>query len=84
MNRVAIIGYTYSIPKTQKNSLFIFHVCLQNNSIIGVHNPMGFLDFAPEPPAPTATPVSVSEHIDLNHQTNDTRDLSSKYYITNR
>lgn len=38
---------------------------------------MGFLDFAPEPPAPSATPVT--EHIDLNcAPSNDTRDLSSK------
>lgn len=45
--------------------------------MIGV--PMGFLDFAPEPPAPTATPVSVTEHIDLNcTPSHDTRDLSSK------
>lgn len=42
---------------------------------------MGYLDFAPEPPAPTATPVSVNEHIDLNcAPSNDTRDLSSTYH----
>lgn len=40
--------------------------------------PMGYLDFAPEPPAPSATPVT--EHLDLssNPTTNDTRDISSK------
>lgn len=38
--------------------------------------PMGYLDFAPEPPAPTATPVT--EHVDLNcTPSHDTRDLSS-------
>lgn len=38
---------------------------------------MGFLDFAPEPPAPTATPVT--EHVDLScAPSSDTRDLSSK------
>lgn len=38
----------------------------------------GYLDFAPEPPAPSATPVSVTEHVDLQcPPSNDTRDLSS-------
>lgn len=41
---------------------------------------MGFLDFTPEPPAPSATPVT--EHIDLNlTHSQDTRDLSSKLKI---
>lgn len=40
---------------------------------------MGFLDFAPEPPAPSATPVTVTEHVDLScNPSTDTRDLSSK------
>lgn len=41
--------------------------------------PMGYLDFAPEPPAPSATPVT--EHVDLNCNptSTDTRDISSKY-----
>lgn len=40
---------------------------------------MGFLDFAPEPPAPTATPVKVTENVNLNcTSNNDARDLSSK------
>lgn len=40
--------------------------------------PMGYLDFAPEPPAPSATPVT--EHVDLNCNptSTDTRDISSK------
>lgn len=39
--------------------------------------PMGYLDFAPEPPAPTATPVT--EHHDIScAPSHDTRDLSSK------
>uniref|UniRef100_A0A8W7PTT4 HTH psq-type domain-containing protein n=1 Tax=Anopheles coluzzii TaxID=1518534 RepID=A0A8W7PTT4_ANOCL len=44
-------------------------------SVMGV--PMGYLDFAPEPPAPTATPVT--EHVDINcaPSSHDTRDLSS-------
>lgn len=45
--------------------------------MVGV--PMGFLDFAPEPPAPTATPVKVTESVNLNcTSNNDARDLSSK------
>lgn len=41
---------------------------------------MGFLDFAPEPPAPSATPVTVTEHVDLSCNPNtDTRDLSSEF-----
>lgn len=44
--------------------------------MVGV--PMGFLDFAPEPPAPTATPVKV-ESVNINcASNNDARDLSSK------
>lgn len=40
---------------------------------------MGYLDFTPEPPAPSATPVT--EHVDLNlGHSHDTRDLSSKYF----
>ncbi|XP_049317850.1 transcription factor GAGA [Bactrocera dorsalis] len=47
-----------------------------NGGILGV--PMGFLDFAPEPPAPSATPVTVTEHVDLSCNPNtDTRDLSN-------
>lgn len=43
--------------------------------MVGV--PMGFLDFAPEPPAPQAT--KVTESVNLNPTTNnDARDLSSK------
>lgn len=43
---------------------------------------MGFLDFAPEPPAPSATPVTVTEHVDLScNPSTDTRDLSSEYDI---
>lgn len=38
--------------------------------------PMGYLDFAPEPPAPTATPVT--EHVDLSCNPTDTRDISSE------
>ncbi|KNC23445.1 Broad-complex core protein isoforms 1/2/3/4/5 [Lucilia cuprina] len=46
-----------------------------NGGILGV--PMGFLDFAPEPPAPSATPVTVTEHVDLScNPSTDTRDLS--------
>lgn len=42
---------------------------------------MGYLDFAPEPPAPTATPVSVSEQVEVNcTPSNDTRDLSGEYF----
>ena len=41
--------------------------------------PMGYLDFAPEPPAPTATPVT--EHVDLNCNP-DTRDNISKSMTT--
>ncbi|XP_063698335.1 protein bric-a-brac 1-like isoform X2 [Culicoides brevitarsis] len=38
--------------------------------------PMGYLDFTPEPPAPSATPVT--EHVDLNlGHSHDTRDLSN-------
>lgn len=48
-----------------------------NFKMVGV--PMGFLDFAPEPPAPTATPVKVTESVNLNcTSNNDARDLSSK------
>lgn len=44
--------------------------------------PMGYLDFTPEPPAPSATPVT--EHVDLNlGHSHDTRDLSSKYFPFN-
>uniref|UniRef100_A0A182J0W7 HTH psq-type domain-containing protein n=1 Tax=Anopheles atroparvus TaxID=41427 RepID=A0A182J0W7_ANOAO len=52
-----------------------------NGSVMGV--PMGYLDFAPEPPAPTATPVT--EHVDINcaPSSHDTRDLSSKYSVPN-
>ncbi|XP_053688693.1 sex determination protein fruitless isoform X2 [Sabethes cyaneus] len=51
-----------------------------NGSVMGVS--MGYLDFAPEPPAPTATPVT--EHVDINcAPSHDTRDLSSKYSISN-
>ncbi|KAL9913403.1 BTB-domain-containing protein pipsqueak isoform 2-T9 [Glossina fuscipes fuscipes] len=47
-----------------------------NGGILGV--PMGFLDFAPEPPAPSATPVTVTEHVDLScNPSTDTRDLSN-------
>lgn len=42
--------------------------------------PMGYLDFAPEPPAPTATPVT--EHGDLSCNPSDTRDISSEYRIS--
>ena len=43
---------------------------------------MGFLDFAPEPPAPSATPVTVTEHVDLSCNPNtDTRDLSSEFSV---
>lgn len=43
---------------------------------------MGYLDFAPEPPAPTATPVKVTESVNLNcTSNNDARDLSSKLTI---
>lgn len=39
-----------------------------------------YLDFAPEPPAPSATPVKVTESVDLNcTPNNDARDLSSKH-----
>jgi hypothetical protein len=39
---------------------------------------MTYLDFAPEPPAPTATPVNVVT-TDINcTPSNDTKDLSSK------
>uniref|UniRef100_A0A1A9WHD7 HTH psq-type domain-containing protein n=1 Tax=Glossina brevipalpis TaxID=37001 RepID=A0A1A9WHD7_9MUSC len=49
-----------------------------NGGILGV--PMGFLDFAPEPPAPSATPVTVTEHVDLScNPSTDTRDLSNMY-----
>lgn len=42
--------------------------------------PMGYLDFTPEPPAPSATPVT--EHVDLNlGHSHDTRDLSSEYFV---
>ncbi|EJY57794.1 AAEL017240-PA [Aedes aegypti] len=45
-----------------------------NGSVMGV--PMGYLDFAPEPPAPTATPVT--EHHDIScAPSHDTRDLSN-------
>uniref|UniRef100_A0A1B0CLD6 Putative transcription factor gaga isoform x1 n=1 Tax=Lutzomyia longipalpis TaxID=7200 RepID=A0A1B0CLD6_LUTLO len=45
-----------------------------NGGLMGVS--MGFLDFAPEPPAPSATPVT--EHVDLNcTPSSDTRDLST-------
>lgn len=48
--------------------------------MVGV--PMGYLDFAPEPPAPTATPVKVTESVNLNcTSNNDARDLSSKLPI---
>lgn len=39
--------------------------------------PMGYLDFAPEPPAPTATPVT-DQHVDLSCNPTDTRDISSE------
>lgn len=41
--------------------------------------PMTYLDFAPEPPAPTATPVNVNNvNNDMNcAPSNDTKDLSS-------
>lgn len=43
---------------------------------------MGFLDFAPEPPAPSATPVTVTEHVDLScNPSTDTRDLSSELLV---
>lgn len=43
--------------------------------------PMGYLDFAPEPPGPSATPVT--EHVDLSctPTSSDTRDLSSKLMV---
>ncbi|GAB0096961.1 broad-complex core protein isoform X1 [Sergentomyia squamirostris] len=45
-----------------------------NGGLMGVS--MGYLDFAPEPPAPAATPVT--EHVDLNcAPSTDTRDLSN-------
>lgn len=52
-----------------------------NGGLMGVS--MGFLDFAPEPPAPSATPVT--EHVDLNcTPSSDTRDLSSEsFYLSN-
>lgn len=43
--------------------------------------PMGYLDFAPEPAAPTATPVT--EHVDLSCNPTDTRDISSEWSIDN-
>ncbi|EDX06518.1 GD10745 [Drosophila simulans] len=47
-----------------------------NGGLLGV--PMGFLDFTPEPPAPSATPVTVTEHVDLScNPSTDTRDLSN-------
>lgn len=43
---------------------------------------MGFLDFAPEPPAPAATPVTVTEHVDLScNPSTDTRDISSEFLV---
>ena len=43
---------------------------------------MGFLDFAPEPPAPSATPVTVTEHVDMScNPSTDTRDLSSEFLV---
>ncbi|XP_037923492.1 longitudinals lacking protein, isoforms H/M/V isoform X2 [Hermetia illucens] len=45
-----------------------------NGGLLGV--PMGFLDFAPEPPAPSATPVT--EQVDMScTPSTDTRDLSN-------
>ncbi|KAI8117508.1 Protein bric-a-brac 2 [Lucilia cuprina] len=44
-----------------------------NGGILGV--PMGFLDFAPEPPAPSATPVTVTEHVDLSCNPNPSEPL---------
>lgn len=56
---------------------YLYLYVLQNGGILGV--PMGFLDFAPEPPAPSATPVTVTEHVDLScNPSTDIRDLSSK------
>ncbi|XP_055707970.1 protein bric-a-brac 1-like isoform X2 [Phlebotomus papatasi] len=50
-----------------------------NGGLMGVS--MGFLDFAPEPPAPSATPVT--EHVDLNcTPSSDTRDLSIQEFVT--
>lgn len=52
------------------------NILLQNGGVMG-GVPMGYLDFTPEPPAPSATPVT--EHVDLNlGHSHDTRDLSSK------
>ncbi|XP_055686340.1 protein bric-a-brac 1 isoform X2 [Lutzomyia longipalpis] len=49
-----------------------------NGGLMGVS--MGFLDFAPEPPAPSATPVT--EHVDLNcTPSSDTRDLSIQEFV---
>lgn len=39
--------------------------------------PLGYMDFAPEPPAPTATPVITTE---MNcNPSQDTKDLSRKF-----
>lgn len=49
---------------------------IQNgNVVMGV--PLTYMDFAPEPPAPTATPVITTEvNCTPSH---DTKDLSSEY-----
>lgn len=71
------VGIVSKISKHIKiiyNKLIITEL-LQNGSVMSV--PMGYLDFAPEPPAPTATPVT--EHHDIScAPSHDTRDLSSK------
>lgn len=44
--------------------------------------PLTYMDFAPEPPAPTATPVITTE-VNCN-PSHDTKDLSSEYSIDNQ
>lgn len=44
--------------------------------------PLTYMDFAPEPPAPTATPVITTEVNCTPSQ--DTKDLSSEYILDTR
>lgn len=63
------------VLKFYKYLIYIFTFQQNGNVVMGV--PLGYMDFAPEPPAPTATPV-ISTEVNCT-PSNDTKDLSSEY-----
>lgn len=61
-------------PQIARIDVYVYFL-MQNGGLMGVS--LGYLDFAPEPTAPAATPVT--EHVEIGTPTQDTRDLSSEF-----